>query len=107
MFKYLRKTKGQSTLEYIMVILIIIGALLASSGYLKSAFSGRMKSSADEMGEQFNPGQTNATITTKSHSKTRDSYTAGVSSSRLLDEESTNITTNQKILNVDYQYWGK
>jgi Flp pilus assembly pilin Flp len=46
----MRKNKSLSSLEYAMLISMVVLALLASFHYLKNAISGRMKSSADTFG---------------------------------------------------------
>ena len=93
-------------MEYAILIIIIIGALVSIQVYIKRGIQGRLKSAADDIGEQFSPGNTNSVITTKSRSKTTDTFTNGVTESRLLEAETTNITTNLTILNANQEYWG-
>ena len=107
MFKFLKKVKGQSTMEYAILIIIIIGALLSIQVYIKRGVQGRLKSAADDIGEQFSPGNTNSTVVTKSHSNTADTFNAGVTRSQLLDLETSNTTINTNILNVEQEFWGK
>jgi uncharacterized protein (UPF0333 family) len=45
--------KGQSTLEYAILIACIVGALIVMQIYLKRAFQGKMAESTDQIGEQF------------------------------------------------------
>ena len=75
MFKYLneKRQKGQSTLEYAILIIIIIGALLSIQVYIKRGVQGRLKSATDDIGDQFSPGNTNVikTMTTTSTSQTK------------------------------------
>ena len=61
MLKYFNKKrkKGQSTLEYAILIIIIIGALLSIQVYIKRGVQGRLKSAADDIGDQFSQGNTN------------------------------------------------
>ena len=108
MFKFLKKkkVKGQSTMEYAILIIIIIGALLSIQVYIKRGVQGRLKSAADDIGEQFSPGNTNATITTRSFSRTQDTFNRGVTSSTLLAQEVSNVTTSMNILNTQREYWG-
>ena len=63
MFKNFNKKKGQSTLEYAVLIVIIIAALLAMNQYIKRGLQGRLKSATDDIGDQFSPGNTNVTKT--------------------------------------------
>ena len=52
----LRKYKnGQTALEYIVLIIIVLGALLTISNYFKRGLQGRWKSAMDDMGEQYDP----------------------------------------------------
>jgi cytoskeletal protein RodZ len=108
MFKILRKKKkGQSTLEFTILIIIIIGALLSIQVYIKRAVQGSLKSAADDIsGEQFSPGNTNYSMTTSSHSRTKETNIGGLQTTRMLDNETTNVTTNIEILNTQYEYWG-
>ena len=48
-----RRKKGQSTLEYAILIIIIIGALLSIQVYIKRGIQGRWKAAVDDLGEQF------------------------------------------------------
>ncbi len=116
MFKHLQKMKGQSTLEYAILIVIIIGALLTIQGYLKRGVQGRLKSSADDIGDQFAPGNTNQIKSTRTTVQTNElsGYTAtgafaqGVSSSTQLGAgKLTNVTENTQIVNSELDYWGK
>ncbi len=102
-----RRKKGQSTLEYAVLIIIIIGALLSIQVYIKRGIQGRLKGAADDIGDQFSPGNTNyvQTINTSSHSN--ETFTKGVSKSALLDDEVTTTTTNMFLINQDQEFWGR
>lgn len=106
MFKFLKKRKGQSTVEYAILIIIIIGALISIQVYFKRGVQGRVKDSADNIGEQYSPGNTRINTVTKSHSRTTETFNMGVQRSQLIDTESTNIFKNQQIINVQREYWG-
>ncbi len=56
------RRRGQTTLEYIVVIVILLGALLAMQTYIKRGLQGRMKSSVDELGDQYDPRVANTSI---------------------------------------------
>jgi Flp pilus assembly pilin Flp len=45
--------KGQSALEYALVIGVAIVALLAVNMYMKKGIQGRLKESTDQIGRQF------------------------------------------------------
>lgn len=115
MLQYLNKKRAQSTLEYAVLVIVIIGALLSIQVYLKRGVQGRLKQATDDIGDQFSVGNTNAVVTTNSYSKTLDTFgieedgTAkqGVSKSKLVDAEQTNTISNSLIVNADQEYWGK
>ena len=54
--------KGQSTLEYAVVIAVVVIALLAMQIYIRRGFSGRLKEAADSVGQQYWPGSTESDI---------------------------------------------
>jgi hypothetical protein len=53
--RYLIEKRGQSPLEYIILITIILGAFLAVGTYFKRGVQGRWKMSVDDLGDQYDP----------------------------------------------------
>ncbi len=108
MFKYFNKKrrKGQSTLEYAVLIIIIIGALLVMQNYVKRGLSGRIKSATDDIGDQFSAGNTNVTKYVTTTAGTRDTFTAGVTRSELIQNEVTSENSSSAIMNVNFEFWG-
>jgi len=106
MFKLLRKFKGQSTLEYAVLIIIIIGALLSIQVYIKRGIQGRLKSAADDIGDQYSPGNTNWIQTTTVNSGTRQTSKLGVQTTTFVNAEFTRVQTSMNIVNVDQEFWG-
>ena len=49
--------KAQSMTEYAVLMALIVSAIVAMQVYVKRAVSGRFKSGADQIGEQFTTGQ--------------------------------------------------
>ncbi|MBI4308983.1 MAG: hypothetical protein HY591_01485 [Candidatus Omnitrophica bacterium] len=96
-------------MEYAILVVIIIGALLTIQTYIKRGVQGRLKSSSDDIGDQFSPGNTNALKATKVHSSTTETFgmaAQGVSQSELNAPETTNTVDRSQIANVDQEYWG-
>lgn len=54
---------GQSTIEYAVLMAIIVAALVAMQIYVKRGFSGRLRAAADSVGEQYSPRHTTSTDT--------------------------------------------
>jgi Flp pilus assembly pilin Flp len=106
MLQYLNQKRGQSTLEYAVLIVVIIGALLTIQVYIKRGVQGRLKSAADDIGDQYSDGNTNEIKTTNRVSSTEEVFNAGTSSSNMLNAEVTNTTDNSIIVNTQQEYWG-
>ncbi len=109
MFKSLNKRKGQSTLEYAVLIVIIIAALLAMNQYIKRGLQGRLKSSTDDIGDQFSPGNTNFSRRITTASNTAEQFGmagVGVQSTVLLNRELTNTTESSNIVNTQFEFYG-
>ncbi|MBN1870027.1 MAG: hypothetical protein JW847_05575 [Candidatus Omnitrophica bacterium] len=108
MFKYLnrKRQKGQSTLEYAVLIIIIIGALLSIQVYIKRGVQGRLKSATDDIGTQFSPGNTNVVKIMTTSSQSRETFFSGETKSTLLGNEVTRDLMNSDIMNIEQEYWG-
>lgn len=57
----LRHNQGQSTLEYAILIAVVVAALLATQIYIKRGVQGKLRESTDQIGEQFDTGKTKVT----------------------------------------------
>ena len=108
MLRYLRKRKAQSTVEYAILIIIIIGALLSIQVYIKRGVQGRLKTAADDIGEQFSPGNTNYTMTTTTRgARTNETSSTSGQGTTMLGDEVTNVTSSANIINTQMEFWGK
>ena len=71
--RWLAKERGQTFIEYMAVITCVIAALLAMQHYIQRAVQGRLRSAADQIGEQYAParvtGEMTTTINRETHSK--------------------------------------
>jgi len=108
MFKYLNKRwkRGQSTLEYAVLIIIIIGALLSIQVYIKRGVQGRLKQATDDIGDQFSVGNTNVVKIMTTSSVTNETFLSGQSRSQLLGDETTLDLMNSDVMNQTFEYWG-
>lgn len=101
MFCQLQSKRGQSTLEYAVLIIIIIAAILTIQNYVKRGIQGRMKSSADDIGDQF---QGNYVKYTNTASRTKQRTVNGESTTNT-EFESINSSYQTDIDNKN-EYWG-
>src|SRR3989338_5626462 len=49
------KKKGQSTVEYALIFAVVVAGLLLMQNYMKRGYAGRLRSSADDVGSQYDP----------------------------------------------------
>lgn len=101
--------KGQSTLEYAILIVIIIAALITLQTYIKRGIGGRLKSATDDIGDGFTaaPGANYYKIvTTVSNLHDTTVQTGTVSKLQTGGQMSTKTYSNI-LMNADGEYWGK
>lgn len=102
----INKKIAQSTLEYAILIVIIAVALLATQAYIKRGVAGRLKSSADEIGDQFSSHGT-ITVNTASYSHTNEIATGSAQTSNILSASYSNRADTFNFGNEDLNYWGR
>lgn len=109
MFKYLCKKKAQSSLEYAILIIIVLGALLTIQVYIKRGVQGRLKSATDDIGDQYSTMSMNYKKTTRLWSNTHETSDATGTQSKLNKPEVSNTITTANVLHdkVGDEYWGK
>lgn len=75
--------KAQSTLEYAIVLAVVVGALIAMQIYMKRGVEGRLRSSTDDIGEQFDPHKTSFNFTTTRNSTAVENTTGGITTTSM------------------------
>ena len=95
--------KGQSTLEYAILVVVVIMALIGAQAYIKRAISGRMKESSDDIGEQYSFYGTQSNWVTATHSIINEQADA-YATNRNYKAYSSSRTGNETILNMDTEY---
>ncbi len=94
------KRKGQSVLEYAVIIGTIVLALLVMQGYLKRSLQGKLKVIADDLGQQYNPQNTTSSMNiTYESDTTTETFTRTVNDTDTGDEYEeviTNTTINNE-----------
>ncbi len=74
-----RYSRGQSTLEYAIIIAVIVAALVVMQIYIKRGVQGKLRSSTDQIGEQYSPGHTTGGYTTTTGSTTHEAIVSSYS----------------------------
>lgn len=107
MLTKLHARNGQSTLEYAVLIGVIVAGLVGMQVYIKRGFQGKLKESADSMGSQFSPGETVSNYTTKSGTSSSESTTTAGSSTTLITSQTNNRTGQEQVSGFNAENrWG-
>ncbi len=71
-----RGYKGQSTLEYALIVAVVVAGLLAMQIYMKRGVQGKLRESIDSVGGQYSAGNVKSTFTTEQtgEMKTKESF---------------------------------
>lgn len=93
--------KGQSILEYSVLIIVVIAALIATGNYIKRSIQGRWKSAVDDFGDQYDPrtasGQTRYEMLTASNSIVNILPDTGVLTTQRTDTTNTKETVTSDV----------
>ena len=93
--------RGQSTLEYAVLIAVVIGALVSMQIYLKRGTQGKLRSAGDQVGEQFNPYGTVYNFTTTTNGARQDNTTTnGLIASNITETETRNRSGNENVISL-------
>ena len=98
--------RAQSTLEYAIVVVVIVAALLSINAYIKRGVQGKLRASTDEIGDQFSPGMSVANYKVISHSKSTDKVEAtGAQSSALTEDQTRKKTGSESTGDLATEPW--
>ena len=87
------RVKGQSTLEYVILLGFVVAALIAMGVYMKRGTEGKLRESTDQIGDQYDAKNTKSEYTTVSHMKQTENVTAGGGSVIKIATPEDNIQT--------------
>ena len=104
----IRVRKAQSTLEYALLIGVVVGALLYMQNYLKRSIQGRLQTIGDQMGDQYSPHET----TRNEHMLMTTSQVTEFTTRGANSTTTTNTTdlhqeqqTSRNLTDLDNEYW--
>lgn len=105
MFIRLNK-KGQNTMEYAIIIAVIVAALIAMQNYIKRGIQGRMKQSSDDIGDQFSAQNTNGSTTTGLSANSHEQVTGGANPLTTTNtSQSQTRNTNENVGALADEWW--
>jgi len=104
---FLRKAKGQSTLEYVILIGFVVAALIAMGVYMKRGFQGKLRESTDQIGEQYSPGHTTGTFTTTVSMSQTEAQASGGKTTTTISKYDVERSGSETVATFDQEYWGR
>jgi hypothetical protein len=106
MIRKFGKNKAQTTLEYAILIGVIVAGLIAMQTYIKRGYQGKLRESADSMGQQFSPGYTTTHYETNSVTNSTENLMNGATTTDILNQ-SSNKTGNETVADSNSEFWFK
>ncbi len=95
--------RGQSTLEYALLIGVIVAALIAMQVYMKRGVQGKIRDATDQIGDQYSPGYTTSTVVTNTQSTTHETLANKVTTSDVVKSQDQN--SSEDIAGYSQEYW--
>jgi len=94
------RPKGQSTLEYVILLGFVIAALIAMGVYMRRGTEGKLRESTDQIGEQYDAQNTTSLYTTVSHMKQTEVVVKGGGTTTTIEpgDNTQNKTGNETIM---------
>ena len=87
-----RRDKGQSTLEYAIIITVVIAGLVAMQHFMRRGVEGKLRESTDRIGEQYVAGNTSTKITTHQETELVTKETFGIDANGVADSTTLGIS---------------
>jgi len=87
------RSKGQSTLEYAILLGFVVAALIAMGVYMKRGAEGRLRESTDQIGAQYDARNTESEYTTVTHMEQTEDSTGGGGSIVTIKNPEDNVQT--------------
>ena len=92
-----RRTKGQTTLEVVVLIGFVVAALIAMGVYMKRGVQGKLRESTDQVGEQYSAGNTNSVYNTSIDMQQTENMTAGGQVTTTIDRNRQTKTGSETV----------
>ena len=72
--------------------------------YVKRGYQGKLRDSADNIGDQYSPGHTTYSYNIHQESKTSEKFEKGVSTTNITHQKQTK-TGSETVAGLDEEYW--
>ncbi len=105
MFIHLNK-KGQGTLEYAIIIAVIVAALIVMQNYVKRGMQGKLRESTDSIGDQFSPKNTSVSTSVNLNATSSEQIFGGAAPHSQTDTNQTQVrSTSDDVSGETTEIW--
>lgn len=91
------RARGQSTLEYVILIGFVVAALIAMGVYMKRGIQGRLRESTDQVGQQYSAGNTTGKYTTDVNFKQTENMEQGGRTTTIINANTQKKTGSETV----------
>jgi len=105
MLRIFFKKKAQTTLEYTILVAVIVAGLIGMQTYIKRGFSGKLRESADSMGQQYSPGETEYHYDSNSYTNSTETLDAAAITVTDIHTQQTNREGNETTGDFADEVW--
>jgi hypothetical protein len=95
------KTKGQTTLEVVILIGFVVAALIAMGVYMKRGIQGRLRESTDQVGEQYSAGYTTGTYITNTVVNQEENIAPGGTTTTTIHQNEQSRMGNETVASMN------
>jgi uncharacterized protein (UPF0333 family) len=95
------RTRGQSTLEYVILIGFVVAALIAMGVYMKRGMQGKLRESTDQIGEQYSAGNTTSEYTTKTSIQQTEDMAAGGKTTTVINKNESRRSGSETVADLN------
>jgi len=104
--------RAQGTLEYAVIIAVVVAALIAMQAYFKRGVQGKIKQASDDIGEQYSPSRTLSDTSVSSNVTSNETITvngAGVNAvptTNTLSNQGQTRAHSETVQDEQGEWWG-
>ena len=102
---------GQTTMEFVVLFIVIIASLIAMQVYLKRGIQGHIRESTDQLGQQYSPGYTTSNMITDTVTNVLEEVNTGKAGNGetvvSYDKQWQNRHGTETVMQMANEYWGK
>lgn len=97
--------KGQSTLEYTVIIAVVVAAIIMMNAYVKRAVQGRSREAADSIGEQYSIDTTGTSTTARTANSSTSVFGGPTTQTTTTTDQGQTMNSSETTPNLEVEPW--